>query len=73
MCSGGGGGLGRVGSVWSAAGVGEGAVFAGAVVSCFVGFDEFFADADLNGVGDDGDLDLAAFEPVPDPVGDPGE
>jgi hypothetical protein len=35
-------------------------VFAGAVVFDFVGADELFADADLDGVADESDLDLAA-------------
>ena len=44
----------------SAAGVGEGAVFAGAVVADLVAADELLADGDLDGVTDDGDLHLAA-------------
>src|SRR4051794_24422700 len=42
----------------SAAGVGEGAVFAGAVVLGLVAADELRADRDLDGVADDSDLDL---------------
>ena len=51
---------GGVDAVGSAAGVGEGAVFAGAVVLDPVAADQLLADGDLDGVTDDGDLDLAA-------------
>ena len=44
----------------STAGVGEGAVLAGAVVFDAVGADELVADADLDGLADDRDLNLAA-------------
>jgi hypothetical protein len=57
----------------SAAGVGEGAVLAGAVVADRVHPDELFPDADLDGVGDDGDLDLAAPVGATDPVVGAGE
>ena len=57
----------------SAAGVGEGAVFAGAVVADAVAADELVADADLDGVADDRDLDLAAPVLGADPVVGAGE
>lgn len=41
-----------VGAAWSAAGVGEGSVFAGAVVLDLVRADELVADADLDGVAE---------------------
>ena len=50
----------------SAAGVGEGAVFTGAVVLDPVAADELFTDGDLDGVADDGDLHLAT--PIADPT-----
>ena len=43
-------------------------MFAGAVVADLVAADELLADRDLDGVTDDGDLDLAAAELRPDPV-----
>ena len=42
-----------------AAGVGECAVFAGAVVLGLVATDQLLADGDFDGVTNDGDLDLA--------------
>ena len=43
--------------------------------SCLIGVaaDELFTDGDLDGVADDGDLDLAAPELVADPVAGAGE
>src|SRR3546814_2293365 len=49
-------GLGGVDPAGAAAGVGEGAVLTGPVLADGVGADEFLADADLDGAGDDGDL-----------------
>ena len=43
----------------TAAGVGEGTVVAGAVLSDGAGADDLFPDRDLDGVAHDGDLDLA--------------
>ena len=51
---------GGVDAVRSATGVSEGAVLSGAVVADLVGADELVADADLDGVTDDRDLDLPA-------------
>ena len=46
---------GGVGAAGAAAGVGEGAVFAGAVVFDGMAADELLADRDLDGVTDNGD------------------
>src|SRR5215217_2200371 len=59
--------------VRSPAGVGQGAVLWGAVVLHAVGADELVADADLDGVTDDGDLHLAAPVLGADPVVGAGE
>jgi hypothetical protein len=59
---------GGVDAVGAAAVVGEGAVFAGAVVLGSVAADQLLADRDLDGVGDDGDLDLATAKCVADSV-----
>ena len=48
-------------------------MLAGAVVADRVAADELLADGDLDGVADDGDLDLAAAELVADPVAGAGE
>ena len=55
-----GGFLGGVGSSGTAAGVGEGTVLAGAVVTDRVGTDELFPDRDLDGVTHDRDLHLTS-------------
>lgn len=57
----------------STAGVGECAVFAGAVVTDWVPADELFADGQLDVITNDGDLDLAASVGVAGPIVRPGE
>ena len=57
----------------AAAGTGEGAVFAGAVVLDLEAADQLLPDGDLDGVGNDGDLDLAAPRGGPDPAVRSGE
>jgi hypothetical protein len=54
--------------VGAAAGVGQGAVFTGAVVLDPVAADELLADGDLDGVAGDGDLHLATPIDRPDEV-----
>lgn len=58
-------GLCRVAAAGPTAGVGQSAVLAGAIVAHRVGADQLAADADLDGVADDGHLDLAAAELAP--------
>jgi hypothetical protein len=60
-------------SVRSTAGVGEGAVLSRPVVLHGVRADEFVADRDLDGVTDDGDLDLSTSELGADAVAGGGE
>ena len=48
-------------------------MFSGAVMAGFVCADEFFADGDLDGVANHGDLDLSSFEFGSDAVGLPRE
>jgi hypothetical protein len=57
----------------AASGVGQGAVFSGAVVAALVGTDELVTDRDLHGVADDGDLDLSTTICGSDPIVGPGE
>ncbi len=57
----------------ASAGVGEGAVFASAVMLDGMTADELFADRDLDRVADDGNLDLAASIGVADAVVRPGD
>lgn len=52
----------------AAAGVGQGAVLAGAVVLGPVAADQLFPDADLDGVPVDGDLDLSASVAIADAI-----
>src|SRR5262249_25793150 len=58
---------------WPSAGVGESAVFAGAVVLHFVRADELFTDGDLDVEADDSDLNLASSVGGPDAVAGAGE
>jgi hypothetical protein len=57
----------------SAAGVGEGSVFAGAVVADRVGLEDLAAGGDLDHVADEGELDLAAAVGSTDAIGGAGE
>ena len=57
----------------AAAGIGERAVFAGAVMADLVAVDELFTDGDLEVVTDHGELDLAAPVLVADPIVRPRE
>lgn len=57
----------------SATGVGESAVFAGAVVAGFVAADELLTDRDLDRVTNDSDLDLPASIGAADPVARTGK
>jgi hypothetical protein len=53
--------LGGVGSAGSSAGVGEGTVFTGSIMTCTVGTYEMFPNTDLDRVTNNGDLNLATL------------